>query len=448
MAGTVVWEVAKVAARVAWWSALFPMFSIPGLLGVYLAYSYGYPAGIAVTATGGALLLAWRALWPPSFQRFVTARLRARWRAWTTYRRHWAQTCALHGLTAMLDDQVLVPKLAKMRIGANVDLVDVQILPGQSLALWRERTAALAHALGARDVQVRTVRPGRIQLIVRRHDALTDAVKLPTPTVPVDLQAVPVGINEDRMPWRLAALGRSILIAAATGGGKSNLLWALFAGLGPAIRDGLVQVWMIDPKGGLEFSAGRPLFTRFVYSDPQEMLALLRDAVWLMQDRAQRLRGVTRLHRPTVAEPLTLVVIDEIATLTAYGVDRKLRADIEQALGMLLSQGRACGVSVIAACQDPSKEVLSMRQLFPTRIALRLSEASQVPMVLGPGARDAGAACEEIPDSTPGVGYVAEDGHAGVQRVRTYQVTDADIRHLIATYAPSQPSTAASDSAA
>jgi S-DNA-T family DNA segregation ATPase FtsK/SpoIIIE len=93
-------------------------------------------------------------------------------------------------------------------------------------------------------------------------------------------------------------------------------------------------------------------------------------------------------------------------------------------------------VNVIAAVQDPSKDVLPLRQLFPTRIALRLTEPSQVAMVLGDSARDRGALCDRIPDSLPGVGYVAEEGSSQLVRVRAFHVTDEDIARLCHDHAP------------
>ena len=58
-------------------------------------------------------------------------------------------------------------------------------------------------------------------------------------------------------------------------------------------------------------------------------------------------------------------MIDEIANLTAYLTDRKAKERINQALGLLLTQGRAVGVCVVAALQDPRREVLALRNLFP-----------------------------------------------------------------------------------
>ncbi len=91
---------------------------------------------------------------------------------------------------------------------------------------------------------------------------------------------------------------------------------------------------------------------------------------------------------------------------------------------------------MIAAIQDPSKDTLPVRQLFTVRIGLRLTEASQTAMVLGQGARDAGAECDLIPDTTPGVGYMMIDGTAEPQRVRAFNVTDPDIADLATRFAP------------
>ena len=125
----------------------------------------------------------------------------------------------------------------------------------------------------------------------------------------------------------------------------------------------------------------------------------------LLRERARRLRGVTRLHVPTVGDPLVVVVVDEIASLTAYLADRELRRRVDAALGLLLSQGRAVGVVVVGAVQDPRKEVLPLRGLFPVRVALRTTEASQVDLVLGAGAHGRGATAEKIPAGLPGVGF-------------------------------------------
>ena len=183
----------------------------------------------------------------------------------------------------------------------------------------------------------------------------------------------------------------------------------------------------------MELGPGRPLFARFATDDFESMADLLDAAVATMRTRVVRLAGHSRVHQASVAEPLIVVVIDELANMTAYLPDRKLKDRITQAISLLLTQGRAVGVAVVAALQDPRKEVVAFRNLFPTKVALRLDEPAQVNMILGDGARDQGAICAQIPESTPGVGYVRVDGVREPVRVRASWVNDSDIATMAAT---------------
>lgn len=159
----------------------------------------------------------------------------------------------------------------------------------------------------------------------------------------------------------------------------------------------------------------------------------------MMQRRSQGLAGVTRKHLPTCEEPLILVVIDEIANVTAYLTDRNVKARIVTALGLLLTQGRAVGVCVVAALQDPRREVMALRNLFPARVALRLDGPTEIDMVLGDGAREQGALCDRISAGLQGVGFVRIDGVREPTRVRAGYVTDDDIAKMTVDYAAPQP---------
>ena len=102
---------------------------------------------------------------------------------------------------------------------------------------------------------------------------------------------------------------------------------------------------------------------------------------------------------------------------------------------------RAVGYCVVAALQDPRKDVLTIRNLFPDRIAMRLDEPEQVDMVLGDGARDRGAACELIspdPSTGAGVAFVRLEADPDPVRVRAGWVSDADIRALADACIPEQ----------
>jgi hypothetical protein len=63
------------------------------------------------------------------------------------------------------------------------------------------------------------------------------------------------------------------------------------------------------------------------------MAALLEAADARMAERTQRLKGVTRLHVPTPGGPLVVVIVAEMAALTAHCPDRKIKDRIKAALG-------------------------------------------------------------------------------------------------------------------
>jgi DNA segregation ATPase FtsK/SpoIIIE, S-DNA-T family len=88
---------------------------------------------------------------------------------------------------------------------------------------------------------------------------------------------------------------------------------------------------------------------------------------------------------------------------------------------------------VVAALQDPRKEVAPIRDLFPVRVALRLTKAEQS-RILGPSAHDRGAECERIPVALPSGGYVVLDGIPTPVRVRASWVTDDDITAMADRY--------------
>jgi S-DNA-T family DNA segregation ATPase FtsK/SpoIIIE len=261
-----------------------------------------------------------------------------------------------------------------------------------------------------------------------RADTLAD----PIPALPiggeVDLAGLPVGRCEDGSPWRLRLAATHVLIAGVTGSGKGSVIWSLIRALLPAIAAGWVQVWALDPKR-MELSFGRALFHRYA-CQATAMVELLEAAVTEMHERAGQFGGRTRTFTPSVEFPFVVVLVDELAFLTAYQPERDLRKRAEAAIATLTSQGRSAGVCVVGALQDPRKDVISLRNLFSTRIALRLDESDQVDMVLGDGARDRGALADQIsplPYIGAGVGYVRLEASPDPVRVRAAYVADADI---------------------
>jgi S-DNA-T family DNA segregation ATPase FtsK/SpoIIIE len=308
----------------------------------------------------------------------------------------------------------------------------VAIPTGLTLDDYARKADALAVAFGVREARVTASGPGSVWIELHRTDVLAEGIApLPVRTESeVNLAGIPVGRHEDGTEWLFSLWQTHVLIAGATGAGKGSILWSLLRGLAPAINAGWVQVWAIDPKGGMELRPGQRLFSRFEDGTPETMCDLLEDLVAVMDARAKRLAHLgIRKHQPSPDSPHLLAVIDELATLTAFA-ERDVVRRIDKALGLLLSKGRAAGITVLAAVQDPGKDVVGWRDLFPTRVAMRLDNPIQVDMVLGEGARDMGATADHINEQTPGVAFVRVEGTRAIRRVRASYLTDDDIHAL------------------
>lgn len=416
---------------------------VPAIIVVGLAIE-GYVLGsrFLIWTTIGVLLalITWRLAAPSSFANTAHPRL-ASIAAAPWYRSRWAKVASRNGLVAYDHqfnghgaEQSRLPRIRRVRVTrAGVHTLQLSLPAGLTPSHVAAQCDGLAHALKCREARVVEDCPGRVFLELHRRDVLAPVIRPSAPTGQVDLAAVQVGRHEDGEAWCLRLLGTHVLVAGATGAGKGSVLWSLLNGAASAIAAGSLQVWAIDPKGGMELRPGLPLFARFEDGSAEQMCLALEQLVTLKDVRARELaQNGVRTHAANPKSPHILLVVDELATLTAFA-ERTVVRRIEQALGLLLTQGRACGITVLAAVQDPGKDVVVWRDLFPTRIAMRLDNPIQVDMVLGDGARDLGAAADHISELTPGVAYVRVEGTRALRRVRASYLTDADIAELAAS---------------
>jgi S-DNA-T family DNA segregation ATPase FtsK/SpoIIIE len=427
-------QLARLIARIIRLVARHPVAAAVLAVLAFVWVNLGWLGVTALLACAVVILVAWRYFWPGSFTRWIGSAARAKWRAWWCYRRRWAGVMAISGVAPWHQGRVVLPVLGKVISTRYTDRVQVRLVSGQCPADLAKHAEALAHGFGALLCRIRSAKSGRVVLEFVRRDALAAIVPaLPMPTHP-DLTALPVGRREDGLPWLVRLHGTHVLIAGATGAGKASLLWGLVRAMFPLMRSGLARILAADPKL-MELAYGRVIFETYgaYAADPAAIAVMLDQAVADMQARAARFAGVQRDHILTCEQPFVVVLVDEVAFLTAYQPDRKLRDKIMNALATLTTQGRAVGYAVVAALQDPRKDVLAIRNLFPDRIAMRLDEPEQTDMVLGDGARDRGAACELIssdPVTGAGVAFVRLEADPDPVRVRAGWVTDADIRAM------------------
>ena len=365
--------------------------------------------------------------------------MRCRLRRWQ-YQRSWVTVMTVSRLAIWHQGRWLVPQLGPVIATGYVDQLQVRLVRGQSPASFADAADNLAHGFGAIACRIRKAQSGAVLVELVRRDVLAAVIPaLPIP-VRVDFAAVAVGRHEDGSLWTIRLAGSHVLLAGSTGAGKASLIWGLIRGLLPALAAGTARILGADPKR-MELAYGRALFDRYgrYESDPEAIVLMLEDTVAGMQNRAGQLAGRSRIHIATAEHPFVIVFVDEVAFLTAYQPDRKLRERALAALATLTTQGRAVGHSVVGALQDPRKDVLTIRNLFPDRIAMRLDEPEQPDLVLGDGARDRGVLADQIsadPAMGAGIAYVRLEAEPDPVRVRAAWVSDEDIDAMCAQYAP------------
>jgi S-DNA-T family DNA segregation ATPase FtsK/SpoIIIE len=434
IAAVVVVMVLVFLARRVW---RYPLFLIGATTLIGLGVGYSWSASLelltALAVLGG--LWAWQHL--DSFTRTVVRQVRSEWRRALIYAWPWKRVMLFSELTKRTGaglHRVHHPKIRRVRSDGWRDRVSVRLLHGQCAATYAAQAEALANSFGARSCRVRVDRPRRIWLDFLHRDPLAQPFAVPRLVEPgrvVDLARVVIGRTETGRPWLLRLADRHILIAGVSDAGKSSVMWAVLRALAPQIRAGLVQIFGIDPKGGMELGRAPGLFQRLVCTNGTEAVELLEHVATLTRQRAEALRKQrVRKWTPASGQPFVLLVIDELADVIAYQPDNGLRKRANAALQSILSQGRAPGVCVIGQIQDPRKEIIDFRHLFPVKIAMRLDEPTQVDMVLGEGVRARGAAAHEISEDTPGVAWAKTDGRRDPDRARAFHTTDDDLDEL------------------
>jgi S-DNA-T family DNA segregation ATPase FtsK/SpoIIIE len=178
-----------------------------------------------------------------------------------------------------------------------------------------------------------------------------------------------------------------LLIAGATGSGKSVGLNSMICSILINAAPDEVKFIMIDPKM-LELSVydGIPHLIVPVVTHPKKAAAALHWAVEEMERRYRLLaehgvRGIDGYNQahPEQRLPYLVVVIDELADLMLVA-----RRDVEDALTRLAQMARAAGIHLLVATQRPSVDVLTgiIKANFPARISFQVSSRTDSRTIL------------------------------------------------------------------
>lgn len=184
-----------------------------------------------------------------------------------------------------------------------------------------------------------------------------------------DIAGQPVVAALDAMPH--------LLVAGATGSGKSVLINSLILSLVYKAGPEQLRLILIDPKVVELSMYGRlPHLVDGVVTDPKRASRALKWAVVEMERRyrlfaASGARDIARYNR-AADEPLPyyVIIIDELADLMMVAP-----IEVEQSIARLAQMARAAGLHLVVATQRPSVDVITgtIKANIPSRIAFAVS---------------------------------------------------------------------------
>ena len=319
------------------------------------------------------------------------------------------EALAAHGVETRLSD---------MTVGPTVTRYALQLGEGVKVARITSLHKDIAYALAAADVRILAPIPGQQAIgievpnedreVVALGDILTsgEAIKAKHPLevgIGRDINGKSVMLNLATMPH--------LLIAGATGAGKSSCINSLVSSVLMRTTPEQAKLILIDPKrvemGQYE---GVPHLLTAPVTDPRKAANALNWAVKEMERRydllsscgfrdvtgynAAHARGDLQAPLGVMDEneeplqykhlPFILVVVDELADLMMVAA-----RDVEDSICRLAQMARAVGIHLVVATQRPSVNVITgvIKANIPARLAFAVSSLADSRVILDqPGA--------------------------------------------------------------
>jgi S-DNA-T family DNA segregation ATPase FtsK/SpoIIIE len=274
-------------------------------------------------------------------------------------------------------------RVVEVQQGPAITQFGVDPAPGVAVNRIVQRQNDLALRLGAPTLRVLAPVPGRPMVGIEVPNTSVATVKLgdliASPQfsrarlpigIGMDVAGKPVVADLTRMPH--------VLVAGATGSGKSVCINSLITSLLITRTPDEIQLILIDPKQ-VELSQyrGLPHLRLPVVTDMEKVVAALRWTVLEMERRYGMFadvgaRNIVAFNDrfPDQRLAYLVVVVDELADMMMTAAE-----DVERLICRLAQLGRAAGVHLVVATQRPSVDVLTglIKANLPTRIAFAVS---------------------------------------------------------------------------
>lgn len=299
-------------------------------------------------------------------------------------------------LQKVLSDFDIEGKVVEVHVGPTVTQFELEIKAGTKVTRLLSIDREIALALSAKSVKIQAPILGKN----------TVGVEIPNKVASiVTLKEVLTQVPEATLANRLTvALGKNILgepifmdinntphllIAGATGSGKSVCINSIIISLLMRTRPDEVKLVLVDPKKvELSIYNGVPHLLSPVVTDPRKASVVLKKIIEEMEQRYEiftetESKDIISYNKYVINKnmsapedqkikplPYILIIIDELADLMLVAAK-----EVEDSIMRITQMARASGIHLIAATQRPSTEVITgiVKSNIPSRISFAVS---------------------------------------------------------------------------
>jgi S-DNA-T family DNA segregation ATPase FtsK/SpoIIIE len=296
-------------------------------------------------------------------------------------------------LVKTLNDFGIESRVSMVNRGPVVTLYEMQLAPGIKVTRVVSLADDIALALAASRVRVVAPIPGKSAIGIEVPNSLREMVTLGDIVgtkeyasadmmlkiaMGKDILGKPVMIDLKKQPH--------LLIAGATGAGKSVCVNGVIVSLICNYDPNYVRFIMIDPKMvELQLYNGLPHLLTPVITDPDDAPKALKWAIIEMERRYRLLsdqctrdidrynQKIASMKHPEEFErlPYIIIIIDEFADLMMVAPK-----EVENYVTRIAQKARAVGIHLVLATQRPSVDIITgiIKANFPARVAFQVAQ--------------------------------------------------------------------------